>query len=197
LFHTFHPWDKPSLAMWLLALIALRRGHTLTFAGVTIAAMAVKYDIILLPVLYFLRNARAGHWRKPAAAAAAMLAGTTAMYLTLRALLPGGFEGGSIVSQVTANLEQVVALGPRYPPLLALGLPLALALYGRRDTDHMGRAMLWFAGLQASVLFIGSNFREYRAEMPLLVLMLPAALAGLSHLAPALAAPTRTDRLAV
>jgi hypothetical protein len=69
-----------------------------------------------------------------------------------------------------------------YPPLLVFGPTLAFATVGAPFGDRLMRAMALFGALLLIPLFIGSNFVEVRAEMPVLVLLLPAAIAGLRHL---------------
>ena len=70
----------------------------------------------------------------------------------------------------------------RYPPLLAFGLPLGLAIYGWRTGDQFSRAgFLMALAILLGPLFLLTNFEEVRAEMGALFLLLPLALAGLER----------------
>ena len=69
-----------------------------------------------------------------------------------------------------------------YPPLLVFGPTLALALFGAPRGDRLMRAMALFGVLLLVPLFIATNFVEVRAQMPMFVLLLPAAIAGLQRL---------------
>lgn len=60
---------------------------------------------------------------------------------------------------------------------------LVLAFVGAPLGDRLMRAMALFGALLLIPLFIAANFDEVRAQMPMFVLLLPAAIAGLRHLA--------------
>jgi hypothetical protein len=83
-------------------------------------------------------------------------------------------------------------LGVTYPPLLAHVLPLALAIIGWRDCDQAARAGVVFGMVcLVPVWLLQTNLVEVRAQMPLVILVLPAALLGLRRLILAAAQPER------
>ncbi len=179
--HYFHPWDRVSLLIWVILLALLRKGKLVLFAAVLVMGMLVKYDVILLPALYFLASYRNGPARAAMTTAALFLL-TVGVYLILIRVFGEGVGQRSVATQVATNLEDFRSLLIWYPPLLALGVPAGLALLGFGTADHFARAAAVFAILMSVPLFLFSNFVEIRAEMPVLILLLPAALSGLARL---------------
>jgi hypothetical protein len=180
LFYYYHPWDRPSLIAWLVALMLMRKNKIILLVPVLIFAMLVKYDIILLPALYFLANIINRQWVKTSLITIGLFVVTWSTFLTLKILIPGGFDQSKfILGQVSHNLSQLANYGLTYPPLLALSLPLILALYGFSKSDAFAKAAVVFCGMQGSIMFVRSNFVEFRSQMPLLILLMPAALTGL------------------
>lgn len=182
--HVFHPYDRVSLLCWVSLLHLLRDRRMALFAVVLALSITVKYDTLLLPVLYLLCYVSRENWRPVVLGTAALFAVSFGVYITLRILIPGGFEARSVLEQVRNNLADLRWMHVRYPPFLALCLPGLLALVGLPATDRFGRACAAFALLLSIPLFIATNFAEFRAEMPVLVLLLPAALAGLQRIVP-------------
>jgi hypothetical protein len=178
------PWDRPSLLFWLAGLLLLRARRLVPLIPILILGVMTKYDILLLPILYFLAQASRSDWKRPLAATAGLLACTFGTYAALRFAIPGGFEPTSIPGQVGRNVEDFLSLGLRYPPLLAFGLPAVLVVVGFKRADRFAQAAVVFAVMQATILFLQANFREVRAEVPVLVLLMPAALIGLRTVMP-------------
>lgn len=180
--HLFHPWDKPSIAMWLLALICTRQRRWWWLAAVLIVGMATKYDLLLFPVLVFLAYRKDEPSRVLVPRVLAFLALTFCTYWVLRWLAPGGMEPRSLVAQAQENLVALRDYVYFYPPLLAMGLPAILAGIGWRAADQFSRACVQLAVILTAILILQTNFIEVRAEVPLLLLLLPAASYGLKHL---------------
>ena len=88
----FHPWDRLSLLLWILLLGLLHRGRVLLAAALLPLAVAVKYDIMLLPAVYGIHSVLRD--RRISAVAlsqsGAMLALGYGTYFVLNLLLPGG-----------------------------------------------------------------------------------------------------------
>jgi hypothetical protein len=179
--HVFHPEDRASLLCWVLLLRLLRDRKMVLFSIVLALSIPVKFDTVLIPALYLLCYVSRSNWRTVAVRTAALFAISFGTYVTLRVLIPGGFEPRSIVGQLRTNLYDLRSMHVWYPPFLSLALPGLLALAGLRATDRFGRACAAFAVLMSMPLLIATNFAEFRAEMPVLVLLLPAALAGLER----------------
>jgi hypothetical protein len=177
--HVFHPWDRPALVTWLVCLILLRSERLLLLTLVLSLGVAIKFDIMVLPVLYFLAFARRENWRRIALRTGGMLAATFATYVALRLAFPGGFDSQrTVIEQIAKNLREFAAIPLFHPPLLALALPLLLGVVGWRSADRFKRAS-WGLGVALLVpLFLMTNFQELRAEMPVVVLLMPCALAG-------------------
>ena len=188
----FHPWDRLSVLFWLAALYCLRAERLLAFAGMLVAGMLVKYDMVLLPGLYFLASVRRDNVRRVTliTAALSLLALGTYVFLSLQ-FGDGIGPRDQVWRQVSRNLAYFASEVFVYPPLLAFAVPLGLAALGWSTADRFARAAVAFAGVQAVLLFLITNFQEVRAEVPVLILLLPAALAGLRTLLPAVAPAPR------
>jgi len=71
-------------------------------------------------------------------------------------------------------------------------IPLVLAFIGWSRADQVARAAVVFGVVCLVPLwFVGSNFHEVRAQLPLTILLLPAALLGLQRIMES-ARPTMT-----
>jgi hypothetical protein len=180
-FHFFHPWDRLSFLIWIGLLYCLGTGRTAAFATLLVIGTFVKYDVILLPALYFLASIKKENAFRVSITTLALFVLSLGTYAGLVAHFGAGLGDRSHVgAQVLKNLADIRENHIWYPPLLAFTLPVALAIMGWRTADRFARAAAAFAGLLAVPLFLASNFREVRAEMPLLVLLLPCALVGLT-----------------
>jgi hypothetical protein len=176
--HDFHPWDKPSISAWLVCLMLLTHRRWIPLGAALAVAMLVKFDIVLFPVLVPLAFLERTGWRRTTALTAALLCTTFGLYVLLRTALPGG-EPQHI--QIARNAGVFLEMGIAYPPLVALAFPAALAAIGFRTATRMDQAMVIFAVLQCGVLLLITNFEEFRAEVPLLLLLMPCALVGLGR----------------
>jgi hypothetical protein len=194
--HFFHPWDRPSLMFWILALWFIRSRRLSLFLPVLVLGMLVKHDMLFLPVLIFLVEASPANWKKPGLVSLSLLVLTVGLMVGLRLLVSDGADYGfslaRVMDQISGNLDTMRALNLSYPPFLALGLPIALAVYGFSRADRFSRASVLFFCLQGGILFARSNFVEVRAEMPLLMLLLPAALVGLQRVFQEVPSETQT-----
>lgn len=182
LLHVFHPWDRPSALVWMLTLFALRDDRLIALAALLVVAVAIKYDAVVLPGLYFLYRVSAVNWRRTTATTAALFVVSFGTYAALRLALPGGFEERDIVSQMLKNLDQIIDLRNPHPSLLGFALPLLLAAVGFRAADRFMRAAAAFGVLMFLPFFLSTNFNEFRAHMPMFILLLPAAIVGLQCL---------------
>jgi len=120
--------------------------------------------------------------KRPALVTVGLGAVSFGTYVLLRFLVPGGFEDSSILGIVSYNFGTIKDYKITYPPLLAFAVPATLGLIGWRFSDRFARACYAFSSVIGGILFLQSKFEEVRAEMPLLLLMLPAALSGLRKL---------------
>lgn len=188
LFALFHPWDRLSLLSWvvLFMLVQSRRPFIL---GVALAlSVSIKYDAVLLPGLYWLAHVSHARFTRTSLETAALFAVSFGVYFGLRAVLPGGFGGGPSVSALVAeNMQRLIELAAffppiAYPPFLVFLLPVLLIIFRFPKDDQFLRAAIVFSGVLMFYFFIRSHFEEVRAHMPLLLLILPAALLSLQRL---------------
>jgi hypothetical protein len=184
--HYFHPWDRPSLVLWILIAFLVKRNWMLPLALSVSAAMLVKYDSVVAPGLYWLAwIGRNNFWRITARTFLLMIL-SFGMLVGLMMAFPGGssgITGHDLLAQIARNFRTFLSMRTSYPPLLAHLIPTVLALYGWRQADRVARAGVLF-GLLVLVpsWLIASNFEEVRAEVALTILLLPAALIGLRRL---------------
>jgi hypothetical protein len=151
-------------------------------SAVLALAVVVKYDVVLFPALYWLTRVERKNWKAVTVLTTALFAVSFATYYGLRWLFPGGFAERHTGPQIITNLRAIRGLYLFYPPLLVFGPTLALAFVGAPLGDRLMRAMALFGALLLVPLFIAANFDEVRAQMPMFILLLPAAIAGLRHL---------------
>jgi hypothetical protein len=181
-FYHFHPWDRPSLFLWLALVMLLRANRLFLMAVVLAIAVVVKYDVVLFPGLYWLARVDRKNWRAVTGWTVVLFAVSFGTYYALRWAIPGGFAERHVGEQIITNLASMRQLYVFYPPLLVFGPTFVLAFVGARHGDRLMRAMALFGVLLLVPLFLAANFNEVRAQMPMFVLLLPAAIAGLRHL---------------
>jgi hypothetical protein len=177
--HYFHPWDRLWLLAWIVCLLLLREGRIALFAVVLAVGVTIKFDILVLPALYFLVAVDRHNFKGVVARTLALFVVALGTFAALTLLAPGGFEPRSFGTQFARNMTALRELNIRYPPLLAFAMPAVLSVLGFRSADRFARMCAVFAALLAVPLFLASEFVEVRAELILLVLILPAALYGL------------------
>lgn len=181
-YHAFHPYDRPGLLLWILFAWAVRDDRFYLAIPILLIAVLNKYDAVVLPGLYFLTHLSRTRFVPVVVRTIALFALTFGLFFLLRSLLPGGFADTDIVAELQHNIELLLRMNLRYPPLLAFGLPLGLAIYGWRAGDQFSRAgFLMALAILLGPLFLLTNFEEVRAEMGALFLLLPLALAGLER----------------
>jgi len=179
LFGYFHPWDRVSLLAWTTLLLLLRVGRFGAFTALLAFSVTIKFDTILLPALYWLVRVTRRNWPAVTAQTAALFALTFGMWLALLWAFPSGFTGISPLSQIRVNVGDFRSLLVAYPPLIGFGAPLILAALGLRHESRFAVASAGFGLLLLTVFAVLSNFREFRAELPALILILPPALGTL------------------
>lgn len=185
--HYFHPWDKPSLATWIAAMYCVLRERWVLLGVSLTLGMVIKFDIVVFPLFVLLVEYRRHGWRQAWPRAAVFLALTVVLYVVLQRQFPGGTEPRPVVDIVVHNLRDFKSYALKYPPLLGLGVVAVMAALGYRAGDGFARAGVEVAAVVALILFIQTFFIEFRAEGPLLVLLLPAAVVSLRQ---QLGAPT-------
>jgi hypothetical protein len=175
---SYHPWDRLALVFWMILLLALRAERILLFAVLLPLTVAIKYDAVLLPGLYFLANVNLSTWRRTTLTTAGLFAISFGTFFGLQILRSGGFAQHSIIEQIALNVADVREMLLWYPPLLAFAAPLLLAAVGFRHADRFMQASAVFGILLFVPLFLQSYFAEFRSQVPILVLLLPCALRG-------------------
>jgi len=205
-FYYFHPWDRLSLVVWLLLLIAIKKKQFPAVAGLLVIGMLIKFDVILVPALYlaycFNRNS------------AVKSVGRTLMLFTVTIgvywALDKHFHAASAAdaSQSTyqlllhglkKNLRVFSAMWLTYPPLTVFGLSLSFSAYYLiflREYDRFATVSAIF-GIMMFGPYLAVNFHETRALMPILLLLMPSVLLGLRKLTAGSLATTAVSRLPV
>ena len=182
LFHYYHPWDKPSLAAWIAALICARQRRWVRLAVVLVIGVLIKYDIVVFPLLVLFSERRRMGLSKSASLTFALLALTGSVFVLLRWAFPGGFEPRPVLPQVLENLRVIREYSIQFPPFLALAIPATLAAIGFSRADDFAKAGVQLAAIVAAVFFLQVNFVEFRTEGQLLPLLLPASVFGVRRL---------------
>lgn len=190
--HYFHPWDKPSLALWLIAVLLMLDDRIL-FASIAIAlAVLVKFDAVVLPLLYVLLFAGRATWKRFVPRLTVLTTAAVVPFTTLVMLRPTAAEPRDVGQQLAVNVHDFLQRWYMYPPAIGLVLPLALGAVGFRLAAHAERALYVLALVILLILLLTTNFVEIRAEFVPLVLMLPCASRGLDRLLST--APGSTER---
>lgn len=186
--HVFHPWDRLQLAIWigLLHLIHARQFAALA-VGLFISVL-VKFDTVLIPFFYFAVHLTPRQWKKTCVESLALLLLAFGTYAALGHLYPApldtsaGYNLETAFSQVHKNIQTIIAMNLRFPPLLVHVLPLFLALFFLQTKARFVWASVAFGFGLSAVFFMFSNYEEVRAHMVVLVLVLPSALLTLKTL---------------
>ncbi len=176
LFGYFHPWDRVSLLAWISLLFLLRTGRFGLFAALLAVCVTIKFDIFVLPLLYWLVRTTPKNWPAVTAQTVALVVLTFGIWSALLFALPGGTTTTSALSQLQANLTDFRDFSITFPPLIGFAIPATLAVLGLRHEQRFTVASVAVGFLFLMVLLLQANFREFRAELPALVLILPAAL---------------------
>jgi hypothetical protein len=180
--HYFHPYDRLQLALWILLLYLIRERRVVAFGIVLTMSMLVKFDTMLLPALYCAAHVNRDNWRRILTETAALFVIAFAVYAVLVALFPPGADDPPRFHYWTAwhivqdNIRDIVRFNIALPPLLVHALPLLLACVGLRTRPRFLQASTWFAIALLAFYFLFSLFAEVRAQLMILVLLLPAAL---------------------
>lgn len=182
----FHPWDRLSLFFWILLLMMLEQRRIVLFSVLLAVAMVIKFDVILLPGLYFLATVpplrdRQGVLRT-GLVTAALFVMTFGIYEALQIMRPGGFEPVPLAALAAENLQTIRTLGISYPPLLGFSTVLLLAAVGAGRSTRFIRACALFGLLLLMIYVVRARFDEFRTEVPVFLLLLPAALVGVRRL---------------
>src|SRR5215510_326490 len=187
-FHFFHPWDHLSLLCWLIGAMFFRDDRFVPLMFLIPIAVTVKWDIIVLPSLYWLALCSRDSFKLVTLRTLALGGVAIATLLVLAKSFPGGSDRLETASlwditrwQVSHNWQEFLALHISYPPLLVFGLPLVFASYGFRQAGRFLRVSCLFGVALFIPLVLNSFFIETRAQMMILALLLPTALIGLSQ----------------
>ncbi len=188
LFYYSHPWDRLSQLCWLSALFFLRDRRALPFAAVLAFGMAVKYDMLALPLLWAAWTWRPDQRRRWLGQSLAMFAVAVGVFKVLQWRYPAGYTplGTGLTATVAVYSQRLVEeLRERafaFPPMLMFALPLGLAFAGWKRLSRLEHLSLLFGCALFGMFSLGSNLREVRAQVPILYLVLPAALMTLQRL---------------
>jgi hypothetical protein len=179
--HAYQPWDRMSVFAWLV-LLALVRDQRVAWAAVVLAlSITIKFDTILIAALYALAFLQRRDWARQVLACLLLAVVGYATLALLKHLLPAPaeparFSWAVATFQLRLNVQDLLQHHLRHPVLLALGPLAALALVGLRRRERFLVAGVAFGGLLFAVWFVFTVYAEVRAQLPLLLLLLPPAL---------------------
>jgi hypothetical protein len=185
-FQLFHPWDRLQLALWLLLFYLVLERKTGMLALGLVLSIFVKYDTIMLPVFYAMVHYRRAAWQRVALETIVLLALAVAAYQALGWLFPApmdktNFNDEGALKMLATNLQTMLQMNLRFPPLVVLGAPLVLACCGWSSQSQALKASVAFGVLLSAMFLLFSRYEEVRAQMVVLVLLLPSALLGLAR----------------
>lgn len=186
-FQLFHPWDRLQLTIWVgLFWLCIERRFAWLLLALP-ASMIVKYDTLVLPLFYFLLHWQHGSRGKALVEAGALCLVAIAANTVLDLSFPAPndktvFNPLGAVGMLVENAGTFARMGLYFPPLVVFTVPLILAFMQWRAHPSEIRAMLLFGLFLLATFVAFSRFEEVRAEMVVLVLLLPAALGPLSGL---------------
>jgi len=190
-YHTFHPWDRISFCIWIVLVWFIREKRDLLFVTLLVLSIPVKFDVIILPLFYLIYH----YYADPFARTKVFMKSffflilALALYELLKYFYaqPGtGITNVLLIdslyvlpNRLMMNLDQMSGLGLAYPPFLVFTLPLVFSFYRWQDKNLFMKISVLFALFILAVHFCLINLREVRAQTMVLLLLLPAALAGL------------------
>jgi hypothetical protein len=140
-----------------------------------------QYDTVLLPGLYWLSVTRE-NWRRTTVVTALMFSISFGTFALLRIIRPGGFDPLPLAPLLATTFEDFRSMWMAYPPALGFAIPLVLTAIGFSSAERFSRASAVFGVFLFVPFLVASNFAEFRAEVPILLLLLPCTLRGLQIL---------------
>jgi len=179
--HYFHPWDKPALALWLIAVALLLMDRVFIASLVISLAVLVKFDAVVVPMLYVLLFAKRMEGRRFMTRLALLCGAAIVPFAAVMMVRPAADEPRDIAEQFVINVRAFGDNWYMYPPFIGLALPLILGGIGFRRASYEERALYIFAATIAAILFLTTNFIEIRAEFVPVALSLPCAAHGLER----------------
>ena len=179
--HYFHPYDRIQLAIWILLLYLTRERRTILLGASLAISVAIKFDTLVLPIFYFLAYARPENWRRVGVETVGLFVIAFSVYMALVSAFPAPLDQARLNIAMMAyivkqNIADMLAKNIAFPPLLGYAAPLVLSLVHLATRDRFLRASVWFACTLAIVFFVFSLYQEIRAQLVILVLIMPAAL---------------------
>lgn len=182
-FQLFHPWDRFSFFLWILLLICIEKNRLLMYSVLYLISIVVKFDTILLPALFFLRNIKSQPSKLFIMCAILGITGLFEFELINFAFPNGGFDEGNFISnalnQIAKNITVALKSFVGYPPMVVFFVPALLICFGWRNSFYNERLFFLFSLPLLVLMIILTNFIEVRAELPVLLLWLPLALRGM------------------
>ena len=185
--HYFHPWDRLSLTFWILSLggiyLARRATDYLGLLLVFLIGLLVKFDLIIvtaIPFIYYWFQPR-DRWKALMGPLSFIMGFGMLWYLVK--MRPGGPTADSPSIEVykpilIGNLKSIRDYGFTYSPNLVFSLPIVVGFLGWKHMELFVRVCFVIGILGLPAYFMTVWFNETRAEMPLLLLILPGTIEG-------------------
>jgi hypothetical protein len=176
-FHYFHPWDRISLVLWLVMFISIFSNKPLLLASTMVLAILVKSDAMVIPLMYFLVHIGRDNYLRIFIISFVLTILSFGEVLILREVLM--HEASRNAGQIIQNYHHLLHHNITHPAVLGLALPVILSIYAFKKSDRLIQGATLFGLILLLPHLTMVNFREIRAQMPVLVALLPGALIGL------------------
>ena len=185
--HYFHPYDRIQLATWILLLYLTRERRKMMLGVLLAISIAIKFDTLALPGFYFFAHARPDNWRRVGIEAAGLFAIAVGVYMALVFAFPVPLDQSRLNIAVVAytvkqNIADMIAKNIAFPPLLGYAAPLVLSFVHLAARDRFLRTSVGYACALAVIFFFFSFYQEIRAQLVILVLIMPSALLAVQNI---------------
>lgn len=147
--------------------------------------MAIKYDILSLVGLYFLTNMRRAQWIRVTVATVAMSVISISTLAVLVYLLPGGFDAERSMNPLVALKRiywQYCAYPVEHPAFLTFTPLLCVAPWGLSKSDRFATTSFAYGLFLLILVAWSANFKELRAQMGIMLLLMPLTLIGANRM---------------
>lgn len=188
-FHYFAPWDRISLFTWIALLYLIREKNDVLFTLLLIISITIKYDVIVLPLLYLFYNYSKGERSKVVLKTLLLLTVAFGLYEVMNYCLPSSSTGEThfyyfelfknMTNRIFKNVRYFVGHNIAYPPLLMFAIPCIFSMLDWDKKDRFMKSSVIFAFILMMIHISATNCWEVRSETMVLVLLLPSALYSL------------------
>jgi hypothetical protein len=198
-FHYFHPWDRMSLFSWIVLAFLIKNKKTALFAVLLVFSILIKYDVKILPILYLFYNYDQKNKVRILTNTFLLLLLSFGTHKLLQSIYPAysskapsistdlsllpNFYPHYYIQKIALNLKYLLKYNLAHPFFAVFILPLTLSVMYFKKKERFAKCSVIFASLLFIPHLLIVNFREFRAQTMILMLILPAALLSLKYIA--------------